>query len=803
MLSFPVSPEIVANHSGSRLRSSWRTTLRKTADRRVIFNSVSAFLHRAGLYAGVRVVLNTWPTRCFLIPPFILTFLVSPALSGVARPQETVQPTFADLEKSATAAREAGKIEDAVRDYQRAVEIRADWEEGWWYLGTLQYDADHFVEATPALEEVVQLDPGNGPAWNFLGLCEFETHDYEKSLHHLQKGQELGTGDDPEISRVSRYHLALLLNRDAEFERASAMLALAFGDQAPAQAKVALGLALLRAPLLPQEVDPSQDALVQAAGETASLLARGDSARTLDSFRALLAKYPNAPYLHYAFGTALASAARDDEALLQQQEELKISPQSALLRIEISSLELRSHNPRGALRAAEMAVQLASNSPAAHRALAQSLQALGQKEKAAAELRVSKSLAPEKGVRDTRIIQMYALQPATVVPEAAPAAANPAKSLSFDELSRQAAASLAAGHTDEAIHIYQEALQLHPEWDEGRWNLAMLAYSARHYPEAIVALKACVARRPDYGTAWAVLGLSEFEIKDFSNALIHLQRGQDLGMGGSKESVQLARYRLGVLLNRNAEFDRTAELLAPEAGPGPLAEKIQFALGMSLLRISVLPDEVESSKSSLVLSAGEIAALLQDSKYDAVFPKFQALLQQYPAVPFLHYAYGTALEALSQYDDAESQLRQEILISPKSELPYVRMASIALKTRRPADALPSAQRAVQLAPDSAEAHYLLGRSCLEVGQREKALQELETASKMAPGSPEVHFNLAKAYTKANLPEKAEQERATFARLNALAELQRSRHGNQSYSGSHDKTDFSIPRAEPTGVPESH
>ena len=119
---------------------------------------------------------------------------------------------------------------------------------------------------------------------------------------------------------------------------------------------------------------------------------------------------------------------------------------------------------------------------------------------------------------------------------------------------------MAAGNTEAAIRIYQDALQLHPEWDEGRWNLAMLAYSAGRYPEAIVALKACVARRPDYGTAWAVLGLSEFEIKDYGNALIHLQRGQDLGMGGSKESVQLARYRLGVLLNRDAKFDLAAEL---------------------------------------------------------------------------------------------------------------------------------------------------------------------------------------------------------------------------------------------------
>jgi tetratricopeptide (TPR) repeat protein len=774
---------------------------------------VSASLHGATVCAGVRVRLDR-PARLplpllLLLLPLILTVLTSPIFVGAAGAQSLVQPGLEDLEKSATAAREAGKIEEALRDYRSAVQIRPDWEEGWWYLGTLEYDADHCPEAVPAFTKVVQLDSANGPAWNFLGLCEFETRDYAQSLAHLQQGQELGTGDDPEVARVSKYHLALLRTRNGEFEKASALLTSAFGDQSPAQAKAALGLVLLRAPLLPQEVDPSKDALVQAAGETASILARGDSARTLDSFRALLAKYPDIPYLHYAFGTALASAARDDEALLQQQKELKISPGSALPRIEISALELRSHHPQAALRAAETAVQLAPNAPAAHRVLGQSLQALGQKEKAAAELGAAQALAPEKGVRDAHIIRLYAHDLGAhdlgaVVPETG-RAANPAKSPSFDELSRQAAASLAAGNTDEAIHIYQDALQLHPEWDEGRWNLAMLAYSAGRYPEAIVALKACVARKPDYGTAWAVLGLSEFEIKDYGNALIHLQRGQDLGLGGSKESVELARYRLGVLLNRDRKFDLAAELLAPEARSGPLAEKIQFALGMALLRMSVLPDEVEASKRSLVLSAGEIAALLEDSRYDEVFPKFQALLREHPGVPFLHYAYGTALEALSQYDDAESQLRQEILISPESELPYARMASIALKMHRPADALPSAQRAVELGPDSAEAHYLLGRSCLEAGQREKALQELETASKMAPGSPEVHFNLAKAYAKANLPEKAEQERATFARLNALAELERSRHGSQSYSGSHDKTDFSVPRAESTAepAPETH
>jgi len=136
-------------------------------------------------------------------------------------------------------------------------------------------------------------------------------------------------------------------------------------------------------------------------------------------------------------------------------------------------------------------------------------------------------------------------------------------------------------------------------------------------------------------------------------------------------------------------------------------------------------------------------------------------------------------------------MREELKLSPASALPYVRLSSIALKRHRPADALPSAQRAVGLAPDSAEAHYFLGRSFLELGQEDEAIQ-LEIAAKLSPGSPEVHFNLAKAYAKAKQPEKAEQERAAFVRLNALAEQQRGAHGNQSYSGPREATGMSVP-----------
>jgi len=691
--------------------------------------------------------------------------------------------------KSATVAREGGHADDAIRLYGRALEINSGWEEGWWYLGTLLYDADRYSEAIPAFQELVALVPNAGPAWYFLGLCEFETKDYTNSLAHLEKGLTLGDADDPETARVAKYHLALLLIRSGEFDRATTLLVptLGGGEIAPPM-RIALALAMLHVPLLPKEIDPTRDALIYAAGEAASDMAQNNFEKALALFPSLLKDYPDTPYLHYAYGKALASAGRNEEALKQQRGETGISPKSALPWIEISQLELRLQHPQEALHAAEEAVQRSPDSSISHQTLGHVLQLLGRNEKAAAELSLPETLAPAKSQPEERIVRLYSNHTESTSSGNAQIGAQPSihpESSSFEDLSRRAATAQAAGEAAQAIHDYQRALKLRPDWDDGRWNLAMLDYSSGHYPEAVSELKIWVERQPNVGTAWAVLGLCEFEMKDYKNALIHLQRGEQLGIGGSPEAVGLARYRLAALENRDGQFENAMETLLPGTRSGTVAKEIQIALGMALLRMPLLPDQLEPSKIALAQSAGEIAALLQNSKYDQAFPKLEILLKEYPATPFLHYTYGTALAALSRFDEAETQLRAELQISPENALPYISLASMALKRHRPAEALPSAQRAAQLAGDSAESHYVLGRAYLELGQDEQAVRELERASELAPGSPQVHFNLAKAYAKAKLPQKAEHERAIFAHLNALAEQRRSRSGNQAYGGSHD------------------
>lgn len=620
--------------------------------------------------------------------------------------------SFESIVQSANGARDSGNADAAIREYRRAIALRPTWSEGWWNLGALQYESNNYADAVASLHRLTELAPNSAAGWSVLGLSQFETKDYTGALASLEKAQTLGSIGDQDIARVAAYHLGLLLIRNGEFARGSELLRATFGQSPPAQVKTALGLALLRIPLLPSEIDPARDALIQAAGEAAA----GPSPQAL---AALTAQYSKIPWLHYSYGVALANAGKISEALAQEELESAISPESALPWAEISSLALRLSQPQQALSAAKHAVALDADSANAHAALAKALAASGKTQQAAIETREAARLSQTPPRRDPRMLALYA-SPSAAAPE------SPAD-----------------------------------------WNAIMRDYTAGKYAETVTSLTSWVEHNPDDGTAWAVMGLSEFAQKDYGNARIHLQRGINLGLKGSAEALQLATDRLALLLIRDDQFDAATSLLKPIAGKPPMAAQTQLALGLALLRIPALPEDLDASQRELAQSAGAIVELLFASRYTEAFPAFQKLIAEHPDTPWLHYAYGDALDSLSQYDDAKTQMQAELRLSPHSALPWIRLAAIDVGQHQAADALHAAQTAVALAPDSGEAHYELGRAWLESGDAQKAIAALEAANGIKPNTPEIHFILARAYAKANLPEKAAAERAAFMQLKAM------------------------------------
>jgi tetratricopeptide (TPR) repeat protein len=118
---------------------------------------------------------------------------------------------------------------------------------------------------------------------------------------------------------------------------------------------------------------------------------RVDAARV--AFDQLLASYPNAPNVHYAFGVFLVK--QDADAGLKEfQRELEISPLHQPAMVQMAFEYLKRDDYSTALPLAEKAVQLAPKMFPARNVLGRVLLELGQLDRAIKELEEGTRLAP-------------------------------------------------------------------------------------------------------------------------------------------------------------------------------------------------------------------------------------------------------------------------------------------------------------------------------------------------------------------------------------------------------------------------
>src|SRR5690242_12024839 len=85
---------------------------------------------------------------------------------------ETQSASFAKHAAQADAARKTNAPQ-AAGLYTRALALRPSWQEGWWALGSLQYEKDRYPQCRDAFRRLTVLEVKSGPAFAMLGLCEF------------------------------------------------------------------------------------------------------------------------------------------------------------------------------------------------------------------------------------------------------------------------------------------------------------------------------------------------------------------------------------------------------------------------------------------------------------------------------------------------------------------------------------------------------------------------------------------------------------------------------------------------------
>ena len=314
---------------------------------------------------------------------------------------------FAPLVKQAESARAANDLDQAVTLYKRALALKADWIEGWWGLGTACYDLDRYAEANDAFRRVLAKDDSDGVTWVFKGLTSFKLKRYDEALSELTQARRRGVTASREISEAARYHTALLLTRNEDYEQALAVLS-DFGLEGNDSPRIieAMGLATLRMPILPDDLPGTRRELVMMAGRAQYFMAARLLQASQNAFETLATRYPDTPNVNYAYGVMLAGE-QPEQAIERFKRELKVSPTHVLAKIQIAFAYIKRSEFAEAKPWAEQAVQEAPTQFIAHNALGQVLLATGDVEGAVRALENAVKLAPDSPAMHFALARAY------------------------------------------------------------------------------------------------------------------------------------------------------------------------------------------------------------------------------------------------------------------------------------------------------------------------------------------------------------------------------------------------------------
>jgi tetratricopeptide (TPR) repeat protein len=341
----------------------------------------------------------------------------------------------------------------------------------------------------------------------------------------------------------------------------------------------------------------------------------------------------------------------------------------------------------------------------------------------------------------------------------------------FDAIVKNADAARDGGDVDRAIGLYQQALQVKPDWKQGWWVLGSILYDSNRYQEGAEAFLPLTALDPEKSAGWAMAGLCEFETQQYRQALNHLLKAENLGLPKSLLDVTL--YHIELILIRGSQFDAALEMLSQDSLRGTENPKLLEAMGIAALRKPLLPEQLPPSDHELVMSIGRAVCDAAAYRTTDATREFKSLLAKYPSLPQLHYLAGQVFLE-SDPDQAIADFTQELNLSPNHLQTLVSLASEYMKQNDYQTALRYAERAQASDSRYFAAHAMLGRVLVEGNlDMPRGIKELETSVQLAPDNPQCRVALASAYAKVGRKTDAAKERAEFLRLRKQADASNS------------------------------
>jgi tetratricopeptide (TPR) repeat protein len=97
-------------------------------------------------------------------------------------------------------------LDEALSEYQKAIEIKPDYAKGHFNLGSLFWQKKDLDQAITSFQEALEIDPKYGVAHYNLAILYYERKGFELAIQHVDQAVKLGVHVDPKLLEQLKPH---------------------------------------------------------------------------------------------------------------------------------------------------------------------------------------------------------------------------------------------------------------------------------------------------------------------------------------------------------------------------------------------------------------------------------------------------------------------------------------------------------------------------------------------------------------------------------------------------------------------
>ena len=330
------------------------------------------------------------------------------------------------------------------------------------------------------------------------------------------------------------------------------------------------------------------------------------------------------------------------------------------------------------------------------------------------------------------------------------------------------------GQIVEAETAWRSVLRVHPSDAEAYAHLGLIEARQEQYAAAVPLYRKALALNPGMSGVRLDLGLALFKSGSLNAAIGTLSPLLKGAAPSSADAVRLeiligmAHYGLG-------EYAAAVPYLRKVTASDPQNLPYRLMLAQSCMWSKQYQCVLDVYKEMLNLNAESAEAdmlageaLDQMQNHQGAMDEFRAAIKANPKAPNAHFGLGYLLWTQDQFEEAAKEFQAELANIPESAQALAYLADADIHLGKEDDALPLAEKAVQIDPSIAKAHIDLGILYADRNRQKDAVKEFKAAIKLSPNDQDPHWRLARLYQAMG---KQEEAKAEFEKTKTLHEAE--------------------------------